>query len=150
MFRNHLRPALVTLALFSVITGLAYPLAVTLIGQLLFPSKANGSLIRSDSTFVGSELIGQSFTQPRYFWGRPSATGSIPYDASASSGSNYGPLNQTFLDAVEKRVDTLRAADPGNTNPVPVDLVTSSGSGLDPHISVAAALYQIPPRRPSS
>ena len=143
MFRNHLRPALVTLALFSVITGLAYPLAVTLIGQLLFPSKANGSLIRSDSTFVGSELIGQSFTQPRYFWGRPSATGSIPYDASASSGSNYGPLNQTFLDAVEKRVDTLRAADPGNTNPVPVDLVTSSGSGLDPHISVAAALYQI-------
>ena len=144
MFRNHLRPALVTLALFSVITGLAYPLAVTAIGQLLFPEKANGSLIRSDSTFVGSELIGQSFTQPRYFWGRPSATGSIPYDASASSGSNYGPLNQTFLDAVEKRVDTLRAADPGNTNPVPVDLVTSSGSGLDPHISVAAALYQIP------
>jgi potassium-transporting ATPase KdpC subunit len=144
MFLKNLRPALVTLALFSVLTGLAYPLAVTAIGQLLFPENANGSLIRTDTTVIGSGLIGQSFTGPRYFWGRPSFTGSIPYDASSSLGSNYGPLNSTFLDTVKRRVELLRAADPGNAALIPVDLVTSSGSGLDRHISVVAAMYQLP------
>lgn len=146
---KQLRPALVSLLLLTLITGLVYPLVVTGIAQLIFPSQANGSLIVVNGKVVGSELIGQQFDDPKYFWGRLSATGDFPYNAfnaktlTASSGSNYGPLNQALLDAVKARVDALKAADPANTAPIPVDLVTASGSGLDPHISVAAAYYQI-------
>jgi potassium-transporting ATPase KdpC subunit len=139
-----LRPAAVLLALHTLLTGLFYPLAVTRLAQALFPAQANGSLIRraEDGQVVGSALIGQPFSAPRYFWGRPSATSPFPYNAAASSGSNLGPSNPALIDAVQARVAALRAADPGNTEPVPVDLVTASGSGLDPNISVAAALYQ--------
>ena len=140
---GQLRPALVSLALLSVITGLAYPAGVTVIAQLVFPRQANGSLIVKDGTVAGSALIGQSFTEPKYFWGRPSATAPFPYNAGASSGSNQGPTNPALIEAVRGRVAALRAADPGNTAPVPVDLVTASGSGLDPHVSPAAALYQV-------
>jgi K+-transporting ATPase ATPase C chain len=145
----QLRPAIVMLLLLTLITGVIYPLAVTGIAQVIFPHQANGSLILKDGKAVGSELIGQQFDDPKYFWGRLSATGTFAYNAfnadnlTASSGSNYGPLNQALLDAVQARVDALRASDPANTAPIPVDLVTASGSGLDPHISVAAALYQI-------
>jgi len=148
MFKQ-LRPALVSLLLLTLITGVIYPIAVTGIAQLLFPKQANGSLIIKDGKALGSELIGQSFDDPRYFWGRLSATGDFPYNAfdaatlTGSSGSNYGPLNPALMDTVQARLDTLKAADPGNTAPIPVDLVTASGSGLDPHISVAAALYQV-------
>lgn len=141
---THLRPALGLLALLSVLTGVIYPLAVTVLAQTLFPREASGSLIVRDGKAVGSELIGQSFTDPRYFWGRLSATSVAPYNAAASSGSNLGPLNPALRDNVVARIEALRAADPGNLTPVPVDLVTASGSGLDPHISVAAALYQAP------
>ena len=141
---THLRPALVLLALLSVLTGVIYPLAVTVLAQTLFPREASGSLIVRDGKAVGSRLIGQSFTDPRYFWGRLSATSPTPYNATASSGSNLGPLNQGLRDNVVARIEALRTADPGNPAPVPVDLVTSSASGLDPHISVAAALYQAP------
>ncbi len=144
MLLEHLRSSVITIFLFTVVTGLLYPLAVTGIAQLIFPEKANGSLIRKDERMIGSELIGQSFSDPRYFWGRPSATGPIAYNAGASSGSNYGPLNPALLDAVQKRIHELKDADPQNSEPIPVDLVTASGSGLDPHISVAAALYQLP------
>jgi potassium-transporting ATPase KdpC subunit len=139
-----LRPAAVLLALLTLLAGLLYPLAVTGLAQVLFPAQANGSLIRraEDGRVVGSVLIGQPFSDPRYFWGRPSATSPFPYNAAASSGSNLGPSNPALIDAVQARVAALRAADPGNTEPVPVDLVTASGSGLDPNISVAAALYQ--------
>jgi K+-transporting ATPase ATPase C chain len=136
------RPALVLFAVLTVLTGVAYPLVVTAIGQVAFPEQAAGSLILRDGKPVGSLLIGQNFSDPKYVWGRPSATGPYPNNASASSGSNQGPLNPALTDAVKGRIDALRAADPGNTAPVPVDLVTASASGLDPHISVAAAQYQ--------
>ena len=137
-----LRPAVVLLLLLTAITGLAYPFAVTGLTQLLFPAQANGSLILRDGKPTGSALIGQQFTDPKYFWGRPSATTPQPYDGTASGGSNLGPSNPALTDAVKARIAALRAADPGNTAPVPVDLVTASGSGLDPDISPAAALYQ--------
>ncbi len=140
---NALRPALVLLALLTLFTGVIYPLVITGVAQALFPDKANGSLIVRDGQAVGSELIGQSFDDPAYFWGRLSATGPEPYNAAASSGSNFGPLNPALLDAVQARIDALQATDPANTAPVPVDLVTASASGLDPHISPAAALYQV-------
>ena len=142
--RTQLRPALVTLALFTLLTGILYPLVVTGIAQLAFPHQANGSLIIKDAQAQGSELIGQSFDEPRYFWGRLSATSPFPYNAAASSGSNLGPANPALTAAVQSRITALRSADPQNTLPIPVDLVTASGSGLDPQISIAAALYQIP------
>lgn len=138
-----LRPALSLFVLLGVLTGLAYPLAVTGVGQLLFAHAANGSILAVDGKPVGSALIGQSFTGARYFWGRPSATGPFPYNAAISSGSNLGPLNPALRDAVKARMAALRAADPGNDQPVPIDLVTASGSGLDPDISLAAARYQV-------
>jgi K+-transporting ATPase ATPase C chain len=136
------RPALVCFAVLTLLTGIVYPLAVTGIGQLAFPQQAAGSLIYRDGQPVGSSLIGQNFSDPKYIWGRPSATSPQPNNASNSSGSNQGPLNPALSDAVKGRIEALRAADPGNTAPVPVDLVTASGSGLDPHISVAAAQFQ--------
>jgi K+-transporting ATPase ATPase C chain len=141
---THIRAAIVLLVVLTAITGIAYPTLVTAIAQLAFPYQANGSLIVKDGKAVGSALIGQPFDDPRYFWGRPSATSPFPYNAGASSGSNQGPTNPALTEAVKGRVDALRAADPGNTAAVPVDLVTASGSGLDPHISPAAALYQVP------
>jgi K+-transporting ATPase ATPase C chain len=142
--RSQIRPALMSLLIFTVLVGLLYPLVVTGIAQLVFPHQANGSLIVVNGKTVGSSLIGQQFTDPKYFWGRLSATGPYPYNAAASSGSNLGPTNPALLDEVKARIAALQAADPGNTQPIPVDLVTSSGSGLDPDISVAAALYQLP------
>ena len=139
---NILRPALVLFLALTLLTGVAYPLAVTGAARLLFPDQAAGSLILQGGKPVGSRLIGQNFTDPGRFWGRPSATGPMPYTASASGGSNQGPLNPALVDAVKSRIDALRAADPGNSAPVPVDLVTASASGLDPHISPAAAGYQ--------
>jgi K+-transporting ATPase ATPase C chain len=147
--RTLIRPALVSLLLLTLLTGIIYPLVVTGIAQLVFPRQANGSLIVSGGKPVGSTLIGQSFDDPKYFWGRLSATGDFPYNAfnaqtlTASSGSNYGPTNPALLAAVQARIAALQAADPGNKSPIPVDLVTASGSGLDPDISVAAALYQV-------
>jgi len=139
---RELRTAFLVLIALTGVTGVAYPLAVTGLAQLLFPSQANGSLIVEDGRVRGSALIGQNFDDPRYFWSRPSATAPFPDNAAVSSGSNLGPLNDALLDAVKGRVEALRAADPGNTAPVPVDLVTASASGLDPHISPAAAAYQ--------
>jgi len=144
MLLKNIRTAIITLAMFTLLTGLFYPLAVTGIAQLVFPHKANGSLIEKDGKIIGSELIGQPFSDPKYFWSRLSATGPFAYNAAASSGSNYGPINQSYLDGVKKRIKDLKAVDSLNTQPVPVDLVTASGSGLDPHISIAAALYQLP------
>jgi K+-transporting ATPase ATPase C chain len=140
---KEIRPAIVSFVLLSLITGIVYPLVVTGIAQGVMPRQANGSLIMKDGKAIGSELIGQSFSDPKYFWGRPSATSPTPYNAAASSGSNQGPANPALIDAVKARVQALRDADPGNTAPVPVDLVTASGSGLDPHISPAAAEYQL-------
>jgi potassium-transporting ATPase KdpC subunit len=136
------RPALVMFAVLTALTGVAYPVVVTGIGQAAFPEPAAGSLILRDGKAVGSSLIGQNFSDPKYVWGRPSATGPMPNNATASSGSNQGPLNPALTDAALDRIGALRAADPGNTAPVPVDLVTASGSGLDPHISVAGAQFQ--------
>jgi K+-transporting ATPase ATPase C chain len=138
------RTALISLALFTIITGLVYPAIVTGIAQIAFPHQANGSLIVKDGKTMGSALIGQPFDDPKYFWGRPSATSPFGYNAGASSGSNLSPTNPNLVKAVQERVDALRAADPENKAPVPVDLVTASGSGLDPHISPAAAIYQVP------
>ena len=141
--RAHVRAAIVSLIAFTVVTGIVYPLIVTGIAQVIFPSQANGSLIVKDGKPVGSSLIGQPFDDPKYFWARPSATTPFPDNAGASSGSNLSPTNPALVKVVQDRVDALRAADPGNTAAVPVDLVTASGSGLDPHISPAAALYQV-------
>jgi K+-transporting ATPase ATPase C chain len=140
---KEIRPAVVSFLLLTLLTGIAYPLVVTGIAQGLMPDQANGSLVMKDGKLVGSSLIGQSFSDPKYFWGRPSATSPMPNNASASGGSNLGPTNPALMDAVKARVQALRDADPGNQQPVPVDLVTTSGSGLDPHISPAAAEYQL-------
>jgi potassium-transporting ATPase KdpC subunit len=137
-----LRPALLMLLVMSVLTGIVYPLVVTGIAQVLFPRQAAGSVVSRDGRAIGSSLIGQSFTAPEYFWSRLSATTPQPYNGTASGGSNLGPLNPALLDAVKARIAALRAADPENLNPVPVDLVTASASGLDPDISVAAAQFQ--------
>src|SRR5438876_11336954 len=139
----HVRAAIVSLVLLSAVTGLAYPSSVPVIAQVVFPHQADGSLIVKDGKVVGSALIGQPFDDPKYFWGRPSATSPFGYNAASSSGSNQSPTNPDLIKAVQSRVEALRAADPGNAAPVPVDLVTASGSGLDPHISPAAALYQV-------
>jgi K+-transporting ATPase ATPase C chain len=144
MFFKHLLTSILALLLLTVITGLAYPLLVTGIAQLVFPGKSNGSLLKRGGNPVGSELIGQPFSDPKYFWSRPSATSPFPYNASASTGSNYGPLNPALIDEVNGRIADLKKADSLNVLPIPVDLVTSSSSGLDPHISIAAALYQVP------
>ena len=141
-FKSQIRPALVSLVALTLITGLLYPLLITAIAQGLFPAQANGSLIVKDGAVVGSTLIGQQFDEPNYFWGRLSATAPA-YNASASSGSNLGPNNPALLEAVKARVGALKAADPSNTQAIPVDLVTASASGLDPHISPAAAEYQV-------
>jgi potassium-transporting ATPase KdpC subunit len=140
---THIRPAIVSLVLLTAITGVVYPALVTAVGQLVFSHQANGSLIVKDGKPVGSALIGQPFDDPKYFWGRPSATSPFGYNAGASVGSNLSPTNADLIKTVQGRVDALKAADPGNGAPVPVDLVTASGSGLDPHISPAAALYQV-------
>ena len=140
--RALLRPAIVLLLALTLVTGIAYPLLVTGLARLLFPGQAAGSLINRDGKTIGSRLIGQSFSDPRHFWGRPSATTPQPYNGLASNGSNLGPLNPALGEAIRSRVAALRAADPGNRAPVPVDLVTASASGLDPEISVAAADYQ--------
>jgi potassium-transporting ATPase KdpC subunit len=141
--RSQLRAALVVLALLTLLTGVIYPLVVTAVAQVVFPTQANGSLIVRNGKAIGSELIGQSFDDPKYFWARLSATAPFPYNAASSSGSNLGPTNPALIDEVQARIDALKAADPANTQPIPVDLVTSSGSGLDPHISPAAAEYQV-------
>jgi potassium-transporting ATPase KdpC subunit len=141
--KNILRPVLVVFFVLTLLTGIAYPLLVTGLAHTLFPAQAGGSLIQRDGKAVGSSLIGQNFTDPGHFWGRPSATSPQPYNALASGGSNLGPLNPALVDAVKGRIEALRAVDPGNTMPVPVDLVTASASGLDPHISPAAARYQV-------
>jgi len=137
-----IRPALTLFVALSVITGIAYPLLVTGLAQAAFRDQANGSLIVKDGKVIGSSLIGQSFSDPKHFWGRPSATSTMPYNAANSGGSDLGPTNPALLDAVKGRIEALRAADPNNKAPVPVDLITTSASGFDPHISVAAALYQ--------
>lgn len=141
--KTLLRPAVTLFVLLTAVTGVVYPLAVTGIAKAAFPEAANGSLIVKDGKAVGSRLIGQNFSDPKYFWGRPSATGPMPYNASASGGSNQGPLNPALVDAVKGRIDALKAADPDNKQPIPADLVNASASGLDPHISPAAADYQI-------
>jgi K+-transporting ATPase ATPase C chain len=139
-----IRQSLRLLAVLTVLTGLLYPLAVTGLAQWLFPQAANGSLIVRDGRVLGSALIGQPFSDPKYFWSRPSATTPFPDNSAASGGSNLGPANPALADAVRQRVAALRAADPGNAAPIPVDLVTASASGLDPHISPAAAAWQVP------
>lgn len=142
---SMLRPVIVLFATLSLVTGIAYPLLVTGIAQAVFPVQANGSLLAGPGgKLAGSSLIGQPFSDPGHFWSRPSATSPQPYNGGSSGASNLGPTNPALADAVKRRIEALRIADPGNTAPVPVDLVTASGSGLDPHISVAAARYQVP------
>ncbi len=140
---DQIRPALTMLLILTILTGLIYPMTVTGLAQVFFPEQANGSLIVREGKLIGSKLIGQHFDKPEYFWSRPSATAPYPYNAAASGGSNLGPTNPALVEAVNARVAALRAADPTNDVPIPVDLVTASASGLDPHISPAAALYQI-------
>ena len=139
---RHLRPALLMFTMLTLVAGVVYPLVVTGVAQLIFPRQANGSLIERNGAVVGSSLIGQPFDDPKYFWSRISATSPQAYNGAASSGSNLGPLSEALIDAVKARIDALKAADPDNAAPIPVDLVTASGSGLDPHISPAAARYQ--------
>ncbi len=143
MFRQQIRPTILLFIVLSIISGIIYPLFVTGIAQMFFHNKANGSLIYRNGKPVGSLLIGQPFDDPRYFWGRLSATSPVAFNAAASSGSNLGPSNPALISAVEARIKELKAADPDNKNPIPVDLVTSSASGLDPHISLAAVYYQV-------
>jgi potassium-transporting ATPase KdpC subunit len=140
--KTLIRPAVSLFVALTVVTGVVYPLLVTGVAKVAFSDQAAGSLIVKDGMAIGSSLIGQNFSDPKYFWGRPSATSPMPYNAAGSGGSNQGPLNPVLVDAVKGRIEALKAADPGNTAPVPVDLVTASASGLDPHISVAAARYQ--------
>jgi K+-transporting ATPase ATPase C chain len=140
---NYLRPAVTLFLGLTLVTGVAYPLVCTGIGKAIFPDQVDGSLIKRDGKVIGSRLIGQNFVDPKYFWGRPSATSPKPNNAAASSGSNQGPLNPALTDAVKGRIDALQKADPDNKRPIPVDLVTASGSGLDPEISPAAAEYQL-------
>ncbi len=144
MFKGQIKQVILIFVVLSIITGIIYPLFVTGIAQLFFRNQANGSLIYQNGKAVGSTLIGQAFNDPKYFWGRISATSLVSFNASSSSGSNLGPSNPALLEAVKARIKALRMADPGNVNPIPVDLVTSSASGLDPHISLAAAYYQAP------
>jgi len=144
LMRTVLRPAVALLACLSIVTGLVYPLAITGLAHVLFPAQASGSLLCQGELVVGSALIGQPFDDPRYFWGRPSATAPFPYNAAASAGSNLGPGNPLLRQTVQARVAALRASDPGKDEPVPVDLATASASGLDPHVSLVAALYQVP------
>jgi K+-transporting ATPase ATPase C chain len=141
---STIRPALTIFVALSIVTGLAYPLVTTGVAQAVFPQQADGSLVYKQGNPVGSSLIGQSFSDPKYFWGRPSATAPMSYNAGASSGSNQGPLNPALTDAIKGRIEALRTADPGNNATVPADLVTASASGLDPHISLAAGRYQVP------
>jgi K+-transporting ATPase ATPase C chain len=141
MFKQF-RPVFIVFLALTILTGIVYPLLVTGVAQLILPGKANGSLIPGQRGYAGSELIGQPFDDPKYFWGRPSATPDFPYNSASSSGSNLGPSNPALVEVVRARMDALQKADPGNKSSVPIDLVTSSGSGLDPHISPAAALYQ--------
>ncbi|HJV75445.1 MAG TPA: potassium-transporting ATPase subunit KdpC [Noviherbaspirillum sp.] len=141
--KSILRPALVLFGLLTVLCGVLYPYAVAGIGTIAFPEQAEGSLVSRDGQVVGSSLIGQAFTSPKYFWGRPSATSPMPNNGASSGGSNLGPTNPALLDAVKGRVEALKAADPGNTAAIPVDLVTASASGLDPELSVAGAYYQV-------
>jgi K+-transporting ATPase ATPase C chain len=143
MYFEQLKTSILTLAVLTVLTGLVYPLAMTGLAQILFPKQANGSLLVKDGKPAGSELIGQPFDDPKYFWGRLSATGPVAYNGASSSGSNLGPLNPALTKAAQDRIDALRKADPDNKEPIPVDLVTASGSGLDPHITLAAARYQL-------
>ena len=140
---SQIKPAILMLLFFTVLTGIVYPLVVTFSAQIVFPSQANGSLLGSNELPLGSELIGQAFNRPEYFWGRPSATSPTSYNGGASSGSNQGPTNPALIDAVKARIKALHDADPTNLESIPVDLVTASASGLDPHISPAAAAYQI-------
>jgi potassium-transporting ATPase KdpC subunit len=139
-----IRPAVVLLLFFTVLTGFLYPLAITAIAQAAFARAASGSIVARDGKPIGSSLIGQNFSDPKYFWGRPSATTPQPYGGTASTGSNLGPLNPALTDGIKAHIQALRAADPGNLAPIPVDLVTASASGLDPEESIAAALYQAP------
>jgi K+-transporting ATPase ATPase C chain len=141
---KEFKPALILLIALSVLTGMIYPALVTGLANVVFPNQANGSLLENEGKIVGSRLIGQNFADPGHFWGRPSATGPMPYNAAASSGSNQGPLNPALEAAVKGRIAALQASNPGQSAPIPVDLVTASASGLDPHISVAAALWQVP------
>jgi K+-transporting ATPase ATPase C chain len=143
MLKQMLRPLTVLFVLLTALTGFVYPLVVTGIGKIAFPDQASGSLVVRDGKVVGSSLISQSFQDPKYFWGRLSATTPMPNNASSSGGSNFGPTNPALLDAVKARIDALKMADPDNTLPIPVDLVTASASGLDPDITPAAALYQV-------
>lgn len=144
MFRDHIKPAIFIFIILTVITGILYPLFVTGIAQLFFRNKANGSLIYQNGEPIGSSLIGQQFDDPRYFWGRLSATSPVQFNSASSSGSNLGPSNPALVEAVQARIKALKLADPDNKNSIPIDLVTSSASGLDPHISLASAYYQIP------
>jgi K+-transporting ATPase ATPase C chain len=144
MFREHIKPAILSFLILTIITGILYPLFVTGIAQVFFHNKANGSLVYQNRKPIGSSLIGQFYDDPKYFWGRLSATSPVQFNSTSSSGSNLGPSNPALIDAVQARIKALKAVDPENKNPIPVDLVTSSASGLDPHISLASAYYQIP------